>query len=433
MKLLTGGDDHRLNRAALAAHRTWELRLAEAAATRVHRDGRATWTWSGHDGLWPMIVMPDFAGRDGGARLDKVMRGYRSRRRPRNVGCWSPQRAVTCDLQAMFVARGFNWGGRGDAMACDLRKLRNAPRIKGVTVERCEDADQWTQHIHPYHMAGDSRERLAAIRLRYAAQASRPDRVALFLAHVEGKPVGAAAVSVFGGALGCAGIYDVGVLPDYRNRGIGRLVTHAACAQGKRWGARFAVLGASELGYPVYKRLGFRDLGPSWFWACTADVLRAKAPSSHDVRLAEAVIRGDLGTLETLWRDTDRECRLPCGLHLIDVAGRAKHRAVSQFLLDHKAAVSVLGLYDAGLHDEAAALMRKRPSLLNRRTENWGSTPLHQAIIRNDFALVRVMLEAGADPTIRDKSFGGDAMGWAHHFSRKRIAKMLGTFKRGKP
>jgi GNAT superfamily N-acetyltransferase len=78
-----------------------------------------------------------------------------------------------------------------------------------------------------------------------------------WVARLNGQPVAAAAL--FDGA-GVAGIYNVCTVPEARGRGIGRAVTAAALQDAVGRGLRLAVLGSSELGYPVYRRLGFRDV-----------------------------------------------------------------------------------------------------------------------------------------------------------------------------
>ena len=78
-----------------------------------------------------------------------------------------------------------------------------------------------------------------------------------WIALLDGVPVAAAALFV---GAGVAGIYNVATVPEARGRGIGRAVTAAALAEAVARGQHTAVLGASELGYPVYRRLGFRDV-----------------------------------------------------------------------------------------------------------------------------------------------------------------------------
>lgn len=425
---LTSGNEARLARAALVAHRTWELRLAQVDGCRVERDRGAVWTLSERPGAGHCIAMPEFSGPDGGARLDRIMGQYRASKPRRMIGTWSPERAVNCNLQAMLVARGFHWGGRGTAMACDLRRLPAKPHA-GLRISRSFDGDLWTVRQHPYHLDTKDAAVLEGIRLRHSAQDRWPERVAHFVAWLDDVLVGHATVSLKCGPLGTAGIYDVGVLPKYRNRGIGYFVTHAACAQGKRWGARFAVLGASDMGYSVYRRLNFQDIGPSWYWPCSEIALAARPVSPRRVRVIEAIIRGEKEIVEKTWRREDASWRLPSGLLMIDVAGKAQEIEILRWLLNSGARPSILGLWEGGMRKEAAELMRREPSLLNARTESWGSTALHQAILRNDETLVRVMLDAGADVTVTDNTFGGDAKGWANHFGRTHIFRLIETYR----
>ena len=53
------------------------------------------------------------------------------------------------------------------------------------------------------------------------------------------------------------------------------------------------------------------------------------------------------------------------------------------------------------------------------------STPLHQAVASGDASTVCALLTRGADPTIRDRLFAGDAMGWACEFGHTNIQDLL--------
>ncbi len=53
------------------------------------------------------------------------------------------------------------------------------------------------------------------------------------------------------------------------------------------------------------------------------------------------------------------------------------------------------------------------------------ATPLHNAVIAGQIDVVRVLLDHGADATIRDRIFNGDAFGWARHAERYDILELL--------
>lgn len=48
-------------------------------------------------------------------------------------------------------------------------------------------------------------------------------------------------------------------MPEHRRQGLGSIITAAPLAEARRRGYRVAVLHATEMGYPVYQRLGFED------------------------------------------------------------------------------------------------------------------------------------------------------------------------------
>lgn len=83
-----------------------------------------------------------------------------------------------------------------------------------------------------------------------------PDVRAVVARH-EGRPV-ATAMVVASGAV--AGIQLVGTIPGARGRGLGELCTRWAVGAGFELGARAIVLEASEMGEPLYLRLGFVEV-----------------------------------------------------------------------------------------------------------------------------------------------------------------------------
>jgi GNAT superfamily N-acetyltransferase len=77
------------------------------------------------------------------------------------------------------------------------------------------------------------------------------------------RPVASAGLMIGGGV---AGIYNVTTAADVRRRGFGAALTATAVAEGRERGLEVAVLGASELGYGVYERMGFGEVGRDRVW-----------------------------------------------------------------------------------------------------------------------------------------------------------------------
>ena len=84
-------------------------------------------------------------------------------------------------------------------------------------------------------------------------------RIAMFNGYVDGAAT-PAATSVCVVAEGLAGIYAVAVHPPMRQRRMGTAMTWAAMSAGACAGADLCVLQASEMGAPVYTRMGFRTV-----------------------------------------------------------------------------------------------------------------------------------------------------------------------------
>ena len=65
---------------------------------------------------------------------------------------------------------------------------------------------------------------------------------------------------LFNGA-GVAAVFGVATAPEARGKGIGAAITLIAYQEAKQMGYRHGVLFATDLGAPVYRRIGFRDVG----------------------------------------------------------------------------------------------------------------------------------------------------------------------------
>lgn len=77
-----------------------------------------------------------------------------------------------------------------------------------------------------------------------------------FSAWVNGRPVSNTSLFLGGGA---AGLYGVATLPEARHQGIATAVVLHALRAARLMGYRIATLQASDMGAPLYSRIGFRE------------------------------------------------------------------------------------------------------------------------------------------------------------------------------
>lgn len=89
---------------------------------------------------------------------------------------------------------------------------------------------------------------------RGIARQARDLGFVMHLGTLEGAPI-ACSMTVVTGDL--VAVYNVGVEPPYRRRGFGEAITWAAFRAGLERGGRHCWLGASEMGYPLYLKMGF--------------------------------------------------------------------------------------------------------------------------------------------------------------------------------
>jgi ribosomal protein S18 acetylase RimI-like enzyme len=144
-------------------------------------------------------------------------------------------------------------------MAMDLVDLAvkgdDLPGPLGLEIQRVSNAQMLDSWLRPfavgYRLPDPVAKALAGI---FAWHLDRTTTYCHYLGLLDGEPVASSSLLL---AAGVAGVYNVAVLPEARRRGIGTAMTLAPLRQARVQGYRAAILFTSQMGYDLYRRLGF--------------------------------------------------------------------------------------------------------------------------------------------------------------------------------
>lgn len=161
------------------------------------------------------------------------------------------------DLEVRLADRGFSLEAEEPAMAVDLRKLdRDMKTPDGLMIEHVTDAATMKEKhiwIGQFEMGKSLGTLLMDMFSAYGFDPASDWQH--YIGILNGKPVACASVFY---ATGVAGVYAVITLPEVRRRGIGSAMTLKVLQDARDRGYRVALLQSSEMGYNLYRRLGFR-------------------------------------------------------------------------------------------------------------------------------------------------------------------------------
>lgn len=235
------------------------LALGRAAGAEVRDDGRVHWVMGNcpidyHNAVVHAGLTPEEA--------DGEILASREKMRELGVpGSWHVGPSMRpADLGGRLVAHGFEYAGDDTGMAADLSALpERVPAPDGFEIQPVRDQaglSAWVETLGSGFGEGPvEAEWVGEMYRRIGYGGEGPWRH--YLGRLDGEPV--ATSTLFLGA-GVAGVYFVFTVEEARGRGIGAATTLAALRDARNRGYGVGVLGSSEMGYPVYRRLGFREL-----------------------------------------------------------------------------------------------------------------------------------------------------------------------------
>lgn len=241
----------------------WWAYFARAPQARFQDGPEISWLHSGiplaeYNGVVRTQLLPERSGNDVAALIAATVRS--SALTGVGMSWYLTPSTQPADLGGYLQAQGFESSGEAPGMAIDLAGHHDAtastpPALQVVRVSDRTLLRQWVDVI-----VSSFQESEAVREARYAGQVSlgwEPDiPLQRYLALLDGEPVAMSAL-FFGG--GVAGIYEVVTVPQQRKRGLATSVMWATLDGARERGYRIAVLQASPMGEPLYRRLGFQE------------------------------------------------------------------------------------------------------------------------------------------------------------------------------
>jgi Acetyltransferase (GNAT) domain len=230
------------------------MALGRAAGVELREDGRVRWAIGNSPiDYFNCVVHADLKGDEAEREITASLERMRAHDVP---GSWHVGPSMRPpDLGARLLAHGFEYGGDDIGMAIDLSALPEAVAVpESFVVERVRDEarlGEWVATFGTGYGVGSADVRwFEGVLRRIGVEGAWR----YYLGRLEGEPVATSALLF---AAGVAGIYCVSTVEPARRRGIGAAVTLAGLREARDLGFTISVLGSSEMGYPVYRKLGF--------------------------------------------------------------------------------------------------------------------------------------------------------------------------------
>lgn len=144
----------------------------------------------------------------------------------------------------------------GSAVMIREKRLEEVGLPKGFNVQEVTNAQHRKDFGEVIEQSFDKTHELIE-KMFETQETLQRDKIISHIIYEDKKPVAAVMTVVYDDT---AGIYWVGTVTQARGKGLGSYATQIAANAGFNHGANLVILQASELGEPIYKKLGFQTI-----------------------------------------------------------------------------------------------------------------------------------------------------------------------------
>ncbi len=191
-------------------------------------------------------------------RVQEIVTRFKTQHKP--MLWWTGPATRPDNLGNQLRANGLLHLADTPGMAVDLETLnKDLPLNSALTVKRVSTPDEVQQWIDPYITSFEIPRKIVPQLYEAILKVGLAEAGSLhhYLGLLNGEAVGSS--TLYLGA-GVAGVYNVGALPRVRRQGVGTAMALAALCAAREQGYRIGILHATEQGYSIYRRLGFKEL-----------------------------------------------------------------------------------------------------------------------------------------------------------------------------
>ncbi len=173
---------------------------------------------------------------------------------------WAGPGTQPSDLGKHLERRGFHHAGDMPGMAIDLSILKeDEPQPHNFTIRPVENDEMLETYVCVAAKGFDIPASIhdSIVELERGVGVGPDVSLSRYIGYQNGVPVASSAMLIHSGV---AGMYNVATLPEARRQGIGAAMTRMPLIDARQKGYRVGTIQAMEMGYSVYKKLGFRDV-----------------------------------------------------------------------------------------------------------------------------------------------------------------------------